>query len=132
VALGFGASGGIPHETIDLLAFFPWGRELKWESEFGPLISIRWMGAPPLLPHPSPPPLPLPNLLQPPPPSLPLLPKAAAPYPLHGFLLPLDLPSRSKDRDEEEHIELKRERGSRRCSSLSLLEDFLGENPRYG
>jgi hypothetical protein len=52
--------------------------------------------------------------------------------PLLGLLLPLDLPPRSKDREEEEHVELKRERGSRRCSSLSLLEDFLGENPRYG
>jgi hypothetical protein len=51
--------------------------------------------------------------------------------PLHGFLLPLDLPPRSKDREEEEHVELKRET-SRRCSSPSLLEDFLGENPRYG
>jgi hypothetical protein len=47
--------------------------------------------------------------------------------PLHGFLLPLDLPPRSKDREEEEHVELKRERGSRRCSSPSLLEDFLGK-----
>jgi hypothetical protein len=46
--------------------------------------------------------------------------------PLHGFLLPLDLPPRSKDREEEEHVELKRERGSRRCSSPSFLEDFLG------
>jgi hypothetical protein len=40
-------------------------------------------------------------------------------------------PPRSKDREEEEHIELKRERGSKRCSSPSLLEDFLGENPRW-
>jgi hypothetical protein len=39
----------------------------------------------------------------------------------------IDLPPRSKDREEEEHVELKRERGSRRCSSPSLLEDFLGE-----
>jgi hypothetical protein len=54
----------------------------------------------------------------------------AALYPLHGFLLPLDLPTHSKDREEEEHVELKRERGSRRCSSPSLLADFLGENPR--
>jgi hypothetical protein len=46
--------------------------------------------------------------------------------PLHGFLLPLDLPPRSKDREEEEHVELKRERGSRRCNSPSFLEDFLG------
>jgi hypothetical protein len=47
--------------------------------------------------------------------------------PLHDFLLPLDLPPRSKDREEEEHVELKRERGSRRCSSPSFLEDFLEE-----
>jgi hypothetical protein len=47
--------------------------------------------------------------------------------PLHGFLLPLDLPPRSKDREEEEHIELKGKRGSRRCSSPSLLAEFLGE-----
>jgi hypothetical protein len=39
----------------------------------------------------------------------------------------LDLPPRSKDREEEEHIELKRKRGSRRCSTPSLLADFLGE-----
>jgi hypothetical protein len=58
-------------------------------------------------------------------------PLAAAPYPLHGSLLPLDPPPRSKDREEEGHVELKRKRGSRRCSSPSLLEDFLGENPRY-
>jgi hypothetical protein len=50
--------------------------------------------------------------------------------PLHSFLLPLDLPPRSKDREEEEHIELKRERGSRRCSSPSILEDFLGGKPQ--
>jgi hypothetical protein len=59
-------------------------------------------------------------------------PWAAALYPLHSFLLFLDLPPCSNDREEEEHAELKRERGSRRCSSPSLLEDFLGENPRYG
>jgi hypothetical protein len=59
-------------------------------------------------------------------------PWAAALYPLNGFLLPLDLPTRNKDREEEEHIELKRDIGSRRCSFPSLLEDFLGENPRYG
>jgi hypothetical protein len=46
--------------------------------------------------------------------------------PLHGFL-PLDLPPRSKDREEEEHVELKGKRGSRRCSSPSLLAEFLGE-----
>jgi hypothetical protein len=65
--------------------------------------------------------------LWPPPPSLVVSsPWAAALYPLHGFLLPLDLPPPSKDR-EEEHIELKRKRGSRRCSFPSLLAEFLGE-----
>jgi hypothetical protein len=39
----------------------------------------------------------------------------------------LDLPPRSKDREEEEHVELKRKRGSRRCSTPSLLVDFLAE-----
>jgi hypothetical protein len=52
VALGFGVSGGIPQKTVDLLAFFRWGRELKGKSEFGPLISIQWMGAPPSPPQP--------------------------------------------------------------------------------
>jgi hypothetical protein len=36
-------------------------------------------------------------------------------------------PPCSKDREEEEHVELKRKRGSKRCSSPSLLEEFLGE-----
>jgi hypothetical protein len=36
-------------------------------------------------------------------------------------------PPRSKDREEEEHVELKGKRGSRRCSSPSLLAEFLGE-----
>jgi hypothetical protein len=39
----------------------------------------------------------------------------------------LDLPLPNKDREEEEHVELKRKRGVRRCSSPSLLVDFLGE-----
>jgi hypothetical protein len=39
----------------------------------------------------------------------------------------LDLPLRNKDREEEEHVELKRKRGSRRCSTPSLLADFLGK-----
>jgi hypothetical protein len=56
----------------------------------------------------------------------------AAPSPpieaiLHCFLLPRSPPTRSKDREEEEHVELKRKRGSRRCSTPSLLPDFLGE-----
>jgi hypothetical protein len=36
-------------------------------------------------------------------------------------------PPRSKDREEEEHVELKGKRGSRRCSSPSLLVEFLRE-----
>jgi hypothetical protein len=39
----------------------------------------------------------------------------------------LDPPPRSKDREEEEHVELKRKRGSRRCSTPSLLADVLGK-----
>jgi hypothetical protein len=39
-----------------------------------------------------------------------------------------DLPLRSKDREVEEHVELKRKRGSRRCSTPSLLADFLMES----
>jgi hypothetical protein len=133
VALGFGVSGGIPQKTVDLLAFFPLGWELKGESEFGPLILIRWMGAPPpLLPNTSCPP-PSPHLgCSHPPPSLALLPIGSRPLPSPWLPPPSRSPPRSKDREEEEHIELKRKRGSRRCSSPSLLEDFLGENPRYG
>jgi hypothetical protein len=78
-------------ETVDLLAFFRWGRELRWESEFGPLISIRWMGAPLSSPN-----LADPLSLSPIVAAAPSLfissPFAAALYPLHGFLLPLDLP----------------------------------------
>jgi hypothetical protein len=36
-------------------------------------------------------------------------------------------PPRSKDREEEEHVELKGKRGSRRCSSPSILAEILGE-----
>jgi hypothetical protein len=36
-------------------------------------------------------------------------------------------PLRSKDREEEEHVELKRKRGSKRCSTPSLLAYFLVE-----
>jgi hypothetical protein len=80
----------------------------------------------------------------PPPPFLP--PHTWPPLPLSPWLAALSShgspspwipppsrsPPRSKDREEEEHVELKRERGSRRCSSPSILEDFLGKNPRYG
>jgi hypothetical protein len=47
VTLGFGVLGGIPQGNSSSLGiFFRWGQELRWESEFGSLISIRWMGAP--------------------------------------------------------------------------------------
>jgi hypothetical protein len=36
-------------------------------------------------------------------------------------------PPCSKDREEEEHVELKGKRGSRRCSSPSILAEILGE-----
>jgi hypothetical protein len=78
-------------ETVDLLAFFRWGRELRWDSEFGPLISIRWMGAPlssPTLANP----LSLSPIVAAAPSLFISSPFAAALYPLHGFLLPLDLP----------------------------------------
>jgi hypothetical protein len=64
-------------------------------------------------------------------PPLPLFPWMAAPLlpwqPLSIASSSLDLPPRSKNREEEEHVELKRKRGSRRCSTPSLLADFLGE-----
>jgi hypothetical protein len=106
--------------------FFRWGQELRWESEFGPLISIRWMGAPPLLPNSSRP-LSLSPIVADAPSLFLSSPFAAALYPLHDFLLPLDLPPHSKDREEEEHVEMKRKRGSRRCSTPYLLAIFLGE-----
>jgi hypothetical protein len=63
-------------------------------------------------------------------PPLPLSPWLTAPLlpwqPLSIASSSLDLPPRSKDR-EEEHVELKSKRGSRRCSTPSLLADFLGE-----
>jgi hypothetical protein len=81
VALGFGVSGGIPQKTVDLFTIFRWGRGLKGESEFGPLISIRWMGAPlssPTLAAPSP----SPQLgCRCSPPSLALLPIGSRPLP---------------------------------------------------
>jgi hypothetical protein len=78
VALGFGVLGGITQGNSRLLAFFLLGLGAQWESVFGPLISIQWMGAPPP-PNPSRPPL------------LPIV--AAAPQPFHPFgRCPLPLP----------------------------------------
>jgi hypothetical protein len=91
MALGFGVSGGIPQKTVDLLAFFPLGSELKGEREFGPLISIRWMGVPPLLPNPSHPLSFFPMDCSRPPPSLALLPIGSRPLP-SPWLPPLSRP----------------------------------------
>jgi hypothetical protein len=139
VALGFGVSGGIPQEKLDFLAFFMLGSGAQMGERVWAIDLDLMDGSPPLLPNPS---RPLsfspmvaaaPTLATPLPAASPYplflsSPLAASPYPLHGFLLPLDLPPRSKDREEEEHVELKRKRGSRRCSTPSLLADFLGEN----
>jgi hypothetical protein len=76
-----------------------------------------FLAATPLSPH-TWPPLPLSHWL-----AAPLLPW----QPLSIASSSLDLPPRSKDREEEEHVELKRKRGSRRCSTPSLLAYFLGE-----
>jgi hypothetical protein len=61
--------------------FFRWGRELKGESEFGPLIWIRWMGAPLSSPTLATPLSFSPIGLQPPPPSLALLLIGSRPLP---------------------------------------------------
>jgi hypothetical protein len=62
------------------------------------------------------------------PPPCPWLAAPLLPWqPLSIYSSSLDLPPRSKDREEEEHVELKRKRGSRRCSTPSLLADFLGK-----
>jgi hypothetical protein len=126
MTLGFGVLGGIPQWNSRFFGIFSAGVE----SLDGRASSGHWSRSdgwePPLLPNPSWPPLPLPNCCSHP--SLFLSsPFAATLYPLHDFLLSLYLPPRSKDREEEEHVELKRKRGSRRCSTPSLLAVFLGE-----
>jgi hypothetical protein len=92
VALGFGVSGGIPQKIVDLLAFFPLGLgaqrgERVWAIDLDPVD-----GSPPLLPNPSRPlSFSLMDCSRPLPPWL-SSPLAAAPYSLHGSLLPLDPP----------------------------------------
>jgi hypothetical protein len=51
----------------------------------------------------------------------------SCPLPSPWLPPPSRSPPRSKDREEEEHVELKKKRGSRRCSSPSLLAEFHGE-----
>jgi hypothetical protein len=58
---------------------------------------------------------------------LPLLPLGSRPLPSSRLPPPSRSLPRSKDREEEEYVELKRKRGSRRCSSPSLLAEFLRE-----
>jgi hypothetical protein len=82
----------------------------------------------PLLPLLCRPPFPpLPHLAAPPsfPLGLDVLSSRGSPSP--RLPPPSRSPPRSKDREEEEHVELKGKRGSRRCSSPSLLAEFLGE-----
>jgi hypothetical protein len=62
-----------------------------------------------------------------PPLPLPLLALGRCPLPSPRLSPPSRSPPRSKDREEEENVELKRKRGSRRCSCPSILADFLGE-----
>jgi hypothetical protein len=120
VALGFGVSGGIPQKTVDLLAFFPLGSgaqrgERVWGIDLdqvdGSPLSSPTLAAPLSF---------SPIGLQPPPSSLALLPNGSHPLPSPCLPPPSRSPPRSKDREEDEHVELKRKRGSRRCSSPSL------------
>jgi hypothetical protein len=128
VALGFRVSGGIPQKTVDLLAFFSAGDwELKGESEFGPLILIRWMGAPLLLPNPSrPSPSPQLGCSRP----LPLLLSsllAAAPYPLHGSLLPLDPPHAARIEKRRSMLNWKGREDQGDVLPHLFLQNFLGK-----
>jgi hypothetical protein len=132
VALGFGVSRSIPKKIVDLLAFFPLGSGAQRGERVWAIYLDLVNGSPPLLQNPSRPPLLLPNWVAAAPPSLAILPNGSRPLPSPCLPPPSRFPPRSKDREEEEHVELKRKRGSRRCFSPSLLEDFLGENPRYG
>jgi hypothetical protein len=78
-------------ETVDLLAFFPLGSGAQMGERVRAIDLDPMDGSPPLLPNPSRPPLPVPNCCSRP--SLFLSsPFAASFYPLHDFLLPLDLP----------------------------------------
>jgi hypothetical protein len=70
---------------------------------------------------------PLPHLAAPPPFPLWLAVLSSHGIPSPWLPPPSRSPPRSKDREEEEHVELKGKRGSRRCSSPSLLAEFLGE-----
>ena len=104
-------------------------RSHLWCRFFSPAKKTLVVAFSPFAPTWPPPLSPLPHLAAPP--SFPL---GLAVLSSHGSPSPqLPPPSRSppsprsKDREEEEHVELKGKRGSRRCSSPSLLAEFLGE-----
>jgi hypothetical protein len=126
VALGFEVSGGIPQGNSRSFGIFSLGPGAQMGQRVR-AIDLDPMNGSPL----SSPTLADTLSLSPVVAAAPSLflsfPFAAALYPLHDFHPPLDLPPRSKDRKEEEHVELKRKRGSRRCSTPSLLAVFLGE-----
>jgi hypothetical protein len=133
VALGFGVLGGIPQGSSRSFGIFSAGVG----SSDGRACSALWSrsdGWEPFLPYPSRPPL-LPIVAAPTlstplaaaPLPLPLLPLGSLPLPSPRLHPPSRSPPRSKDREEEEHVGLKRKRGSRRRSSPSLLAEFLGE-----
>jgi hypothetical protein len=119
-------------ETVDLLAFFPLGSGAQLGERVRPFDLDPMDGSP--LPNPSRPPL-LPIVAAPHPfhpfgrcpLPLPLLPLGSRPLPSPRLPPPSRSPPRSKDREEEEHVELKKKRGSRICSSPSLLTELLGE-----
>jgi hypothetical protein len=115
-------------ETVDLLAFFSAGVGISNERASSGHWSRSDGWEPPL----SSPTLADPLSLSPIVAAAPSLflssPFAAALYPLRHFLPSSRSPPRCKDREEEEHVELKRKRGSRRCSTPSLLAVFLGES----
>jgi hypothetical protein len=126
VALGFRVLGGIPQGNSRSFGIFSAGSRAQMGERVRAIDLDPMDGSPPLLPNPSRPPLLLPNCCSRPLP-LPLLPICSLPLPPPRLPPPSRSPPRSKDREEEEHVELKRKRGSRRCYTPSLLADFLGE-----
>jgi hypothetical protein len=132
----------IPKKVDQKLTFGAW----MWEKGCGPVdttseviygvVSVLLLknpsGRPPFFPflgHHPPfshtwPPLPFPFA------GRPLSSHGSRPPPLHRFLLPLDLPPCSKDREEEEQDGLKRKRGPRRCSIPISSCRFSWGNPR--
>jgi hypothetical protein len=94
VALGSEFLEAFLRETVDLLAFFPLGSGAQMGERVRAVDLDPMDGSLPLLPNPSRPPLP--NCCSRP--SLFLSsPFAASLYPLHDFLLPLDLPHAARN-----------------------------------